>query len=122
MTDDIAFLRDNYPLMSGAATFLLSSATAGPDGVLHTRANAHETQWDVIDPVTDVLAMRALFPVVVTAAQILGVDSGLVSQLNAAIPKIPPLPRTDTATKTRLLTPADHAAGADMIGWSAQPT
>jgi len=49
MTDDIAFLRDNYPLMSGAATFLLSSATAGPDGVLHTRANAHETQWDVIE-------------------------------------------------------------------------
>lgn len=122
MTDDVAFLRDNYPLTSGAATFLLSSATTGPDGLLHTRANAHETQWDVTDPVTDVLAMRALFPVVVKAAQILGVDSGLVSQLNAAIPKIPPLPRTDTATKTRLLTPADDAAGADMIGWSAQPT
>jgi hypothetical protein len=122
MTDDGAFLRDNYPVMSGAATFLLSSATTGADGYLHTRANAHETQWDVADPVTDILAMQALFPVVVKAAQILGVDAGLVSQLTAAIPKIPPLPRTDTATKTQLLTPAADAAGADMLGWSAQPT
>ncbi len=122
MSDDVSFLRDNYPVMSGAATFLLSSASVGPDGFLHTRANAHETQWDVADPVTDVLAMQALFPVVVKAAQALGVDASLVSQLTAAIPKIPPLPRTDTATKTQLLTAAADAAGTDMIGWSAQPT
>jgi hypothetical protein len=122
MTDDTAFLSANYPLLSGAATFLLSAATTGSDGLLHTQANAHETQWNVTDPVTDILAMQALFPVVVKAAQTLGVDAGLVSQLNAAIPKIPPLPRTDTATKTQLLTPAADAAGADMIGMSSQPT
>ncbi|OLB77833.1 MAG: hypothetical protein AUI14_15070 [Actinobacteria bacterium 13_2_20CM_2_71_6] len=122
MTDDRAFLSANYPLLSGAATFLLSAASTGSDGLLHTQANAHETQWNVADPVTDVLAMQALFPVVVQAAQTLGVDAGLVNQLNAAIPKIPPLPRTDTATKTQLLPPSADAAGADMIGMSAQPT
>ncbi|HEY2672923.1 MAG TPA: hypothetical protein VGJ07_21515, partial [Rugosimonospora sp.] len=122
MTDDRSFLSTNYPLMSGAATFLLAYATTGSDGLLHTQANAHETQWNVTDPVTDILAMQALFPATVQAAQTLGVDSGLVNQLNAAIPKIPPLPRTDTATKTQLLTASADAAGADMIGMSTQPT
>jgi hypothetical protein len=122
MTDDPAFLRRNYPIIRGAAKFLLSYATVGPDGLLHTTANAHETQWHVTDPVTDVLAMRALFPSAVKAAKALGVDAGLVKQLNAAIPEIPPLPRTDTATRTQNLTAADDAAGTDMIGWSTQPT
>jgi hypothetical protein len=122
MTDDRSFLSTNYPLLSGAATFLLAYAATGSDGLLHTQANAHETQWNVTDPVTDILAMQALFPATVKAAQTLGVDSGLVNQLNAAIPKIPPLPRTDTATKTQLLTAAADAAGADMIGMSTQPT
>jgi len=97
MTDDVAFLSTNYPVMSGAARFLLAYATTGADGMLHTTANAHETQWNVTDPVTDILAMQALFPVVVQAAQVLNVDAALVSQLDAAIPKLPrcraPTPR-----------------------------
>jgi hypothetical protein len=121
-TDDRNLLNNGYPIMSGAARFLLSEATTGTDGLLHTQANAHETQWNVSDPTTDIVAMQALFPVVVKAAQTLGVDSALVSQLNAAIPKIPPLPRTDTATQTQLLTPSADANGNDMIGLSTQPT
>jgi hypothetical protein len=122
MTDDRSFLSANYPLMSGAAKFLLSEATTGSDGKLHTKANAHETQWNVTDPTTDITAMQALFPVVVKAAQTLGTDGDLVNQLNAAIPKIPALPRTDTASQSQLLTASDDAAGKDMIGLSTQPT
>ena len=122
MTDNSSFLSANYPIIRDSAKFLLSYATTGPDGLLHTKANAHETQWSVTDPVTDILAMQALFPVAVKAAQTLGVDGDLVSQLNAAIPKIPPLPRTDTATRTQNLTASADAAGNDMIGWSTQPT
>ena len=122
MTDDRTFLSTNYPLMSGAAQFLLAYATTGGDGKLHTTANAHETQWNVTDPTTDILAMQALFPVTIQAAQTLGLDASLVSQLQAAIPKIPDLPRTDTATKTQLLTASSDAAGNDMIGMSTQPT
>src|SRR5215471_11866236 len=59
MTGDAAFLKTNYPVMSQAATFLLAYATQGADGLLHTTANAHETQWNVTDPITDVAAMRA---------------------------------------------------------------
>jgi len=120
--DNRSFLSANYPVMRGAAQFLLASATTGSDGLLHTTENAHETQWNVTDPVTDIVAMQALFPVTVRAAQTLGVDSALVNQLNTAIPKIPPLPRTDTATQQQLLTPSADSAGNDMIGLSTQPT
>ncbi|MGW6277719.1 fascin domain-containing protein [Kribbella sp. NPDC055071] len=122
MTDNRSFLSANYPLIRGAAQFLLSHATTGSDGKLHTTSNSHETQWNVTDPTTDIAAMQAFFPVAVQAAQTLGVDGDLVNQLNAAIPKIQPLPRTDTATQTQLLGPSSDAAGNNMIGLSTQPT
>ena len=121
-TDDTSVLSANYPVMSGAAKFLLSHATTGSDGYLHTTSNAHETQWAVTDPITDVAAMQALFPVVVSAAQTLGTDTDLVSQLKTAIPKLRPLPRTDIASKTQVLGPSADAAGTDMLAPSTQPT
>ncbi|HEU5107536.1 MAG TPA: hypothetical protein VFT95_03075, partial [Micromonosporaceae bacterium] len=121
-TDNRSFLSANYPLIRGAAQFLLSHATTGSDGRLHTRSNAHETQWSVTDPTTDIAAMQAFFPVAIQAAQTLGQDPGLVGQLQAAIPKIQPWPRTDTATQTQLLAPSSDAAGTTMIGLSTQPT
>lgn len=65
--------------------------------------------------------MQSFFPVAVRAAQLLNVDAALVNQLNAAIPKLQTLPRTDTATQQQLLTPADDANGTTMIGPSTQP-
>ena len=62
-TDDLAFLRANYPVMAAWARFILSYAKIGTDGKLHTNpSNAHETQWDVNDPTTDIAAMRAVLP------------------------------------------------------------
>jgi len=121
MTGDRAFLQTNYPVMSQAAQFLLVYATAGADGVLHTTANAHETQWNVTDPITDVAAMRALFPAVVAAAQVLGTDAALVTQLQAAIPKLPDFPRTNTA-RNQVLTASSDAGGTDIFAYSTQPT
>jgi hypothetical protein len=121
MTGDTAFLSTNYPLMRETAQFLLASATPGSDGLLHTTANAHETQWDVQDPITDLVAMRALFPAVVAAAGILGTDASLASQLNEALGKLPPLPRTDAATHMTLLTARDDDAGTDVLALSYQP-
>jgi glycosyl hydrolase family 95 len=121
-SDNRSFLATNYPVIRGAAQFLLSHAATGSDGLLHTRSNAHETQWSVTDPTTDIAAMQAFFPIAVRAAQTLGVDTDLVNQLNAAIAKIPSLPRTDTATQSQLLGPASDSGGANMIGLSTQPT
>ncbi|WP_328461834.1 RICIN domain-containing protein [Streptomyces sp. NBC_00448] len=122
MTGDRSFLTANYPLMAQAARFLLAYATTGSDGDLHTYpSNAHETQWDVHDPTTDIAAMQALFPATVQAARLLGQDADLVTRLDAAIPEIRPYARTDAATRTQLLTPADDAAGADVIAPSYDP-
>jgi hypothetical protein len=94
-TDDRTFLEHNYPLMADAARFLLAYAKEGADGKLHTSpSNAHETQWDATDPITDIAAMKALFPVVIEAAQLLGTDASLVTQLQAALPKLLDFPRT----------------------------
>ncbi len=121
MTDDSTFLAANYPVMREAARFLLAYATTGSDGLLHTFANAHETQWDVQDPVTDIVAMKALFPAVAQAAGTLHTDTALANELMAAVAKISDYPRTDTATRTQLLPASADAAGQDMIAPSYQP-
>ncbi|MDX6354913.1 MAG: alpha-L-fucosidase 2 [Streptomyces sp.] len=120
-TGDTAFLTKYYPLMQQSAIFLLGYQTKGSDGLLHATANAHETQWAVTDPTTDIVADQALFPAVISAAQKLGTDTSLVSQLQTALTELPPYARTDQATKTQLLTAAADAAGADVIADSYQP-
>jgi hypothetical protein len=122
MTQDMTFLSTNYPVMSQAATFLLAWATTGPDGLLHTNANAHETQWAVNDPTTDIAAMQALFPAVISAAGLLGTDSALVAQVEDALTKLPDLPRTDAASHMQLLSASDDAAGQDVYAISYEPS
>jgi hypothetical protein len=121
-TGDQAFLQKYYPLMQQSAIFLLAYQTLGSDGKLHSNANAHETQWAVNDPTTNIVAMQALFPAVISAAGKLGTDSSLVSQLQTALTQLPDYARTDQATKQQLLTAAADAAGADVIADSYQPT
>jgi hypothetical protein len=121
-TGDLNFLRTYYPLMRESATFLLAYQTVGSDGKLHAVANAHETQWAVQDPTTDLAADAALFPAVVKAAQLLNTgDTTLVGQLTTAEGQIPPWARTDYG-HTQLLAPAADSAGNDVIAWSYQPT
>ncbi|MGA7343723.1 MAG: glycoside hydrolase [Terracidiphilus sp.] len=121
-TDDLKFLADNYPLMAASARFLLSYQKPGPDGLLHTSpSNAHETQWDVTDPTTDIAAALALYPATIQAAKLLGKDADLVAQLQAALPRIPPFPRTQLTRPFTLLPPSADAGGADMIAESYLP-
>jgi Glycosyl hydrolase family 95 catalytic domain len=121
-TQDRAFLAHNYPVMAASARFLLAYQKAGADGLLHTSpSNAHETQWDVNDPTTDLAAGKALYPITIEAAQLLGRDADLVARLHAAIAKIPDFPRTQPAGARTLLPPAADALGEDMIAESWQP-
>ena len=122
MTGDTSFLSGAYPLMKAAAQFLLSYATVGGDGKLHETANAHETQWAVSDPVTDVDAMKALFPAVRSAAQVLGLDTTFQSQLATAISQTRDWPRTDAATHSQVLTASSDAGGQDVMALSTNPT
>jgi hypothetical protein len=123
-TGSTSFLTTNFPTMAAAATFLLDYATLKSDGYLHTfPTNTHEDQWGIDDSsMNDVAAMKALFPATILAAQTLGTDAALVTQLQAATSEILDYPRTDTATQTELLTSSSDAGGADMLGLSFVPT
>jgi alpha-L-fucosidase 2 len=121
-TSDRKFLAENYPVMASAARFLLAYQKPGADGRLHTSpSNAHETQWDVTDPTTDVAAIRGFFPVMIRAADLLGKDPELVQQLKAALAKVPQLPRTQQAGPRTLLVVSANADGKDVIAESWQP-
>jgi hypothetical protein len=129
-TGSVSFLRQIFPLMAATAQFQLAYQKAGKDGYLHAVANAHETQWAVQDPTTDIAADQALFPAVVKAAALLHLTSSLVAQVRKAEKEIEPYPRTDQATKTQLLNPQPtspsaaakvDAMGEDVIADSYQP-
>jgi hypothetical protein len=129
-TGSLSFLQTYYPIMEQAATFLLAYQSVGSDGYLHAVANAHETQWAVQDPTTDLAADQALFPAVVSAATLLNTDSSLVSQLKTAEGEIEPYPRASESNLTQLLNPqptsasaaaSADAAGDDVIADSYQP-
>ncbi|MFI0719427.1 fascin domain-containing protein [Streptomyces sp. NPDC021224] len=121
-TGDLNFLRTYYPLMKDSAVFLLAYQKVGSDGKLHAVANAHETQWAVQDPTTDLAADAALFPAVIKAAQLLNTgDTTLINQLTTAQGQIPDWARTDYG-RTQVLPPSADAQGNDMIADSYQPT
>jgi alpha-L-fucosidase 2 len=122
-TNDRAFLAENYPVMAASARFLLAYQRMGPDGLLHTSpSNAHETQWDVSDPTTDIAAAKALYPATIKAARLLGKDPDLVRRLQKALSKIPPFPRTQPAGPRTLLPPFADADGKDVIAESYLPS
>ncbi|MCW2882146.1 MAG: hypothetical protein JWQ95_6246 [Sphaerisporangium sp.] len=132
-TGDLKMLKKYFPFMKSTARFQLAYQTVGADGLLHANANAHETQWAVQDPTTDIAVDRALFPIIEQAAKRLGTarttDAALVQQVMKAETQIPPYPRTDQATRTSLLNPhytaaetdAADATGTDMIAISYEP-
>jgi hypothetical protein len=75
----------------------------------------------VTDPTTDIAAASALYPVTIQAARLLGKDGQLILELQKAIPKIPPLPRTQSVGAKTLLPPVDDSAGDDVIAESYLP-
>ncbi|WP_426504515.1 cellulose binding domain-containing protein [Dactylosporangium sp. McL0621] len=121
-TGSLAFLQRYYPVLQQTATFLLAWQTVGSDGYLHSVDNAHETQWAVQDPTTDIAADQALFSATAKAATLLNTDASLVSRLRTALGQIRPYARTDQATHTQLLGPSADASGTDVIANSYQPT
>jgi hypothetical protein len=130
-TGSVSFLEKYYPVLQQTATFLLNYQSRGSDGFLHAVANAHETQWAVQDPTTDLAADQALFTATVNAATLLNTDSSLVSQLRIALTEIEPYARVSQTNLTQLLNSQPTSAsavanldaqGTDVIGYSYQPT
>lgn len=79
-TDDSVFLRDTaYPYMKATAQFYAGklSYDAGAKQYCMANSNAHETYWNVKNAITDLAAVRSLFPQVVQSAKALNVDGTL---------------------------------------------
>jgi hypothetical protein len=130
-TGSISFLQTYYPILEQTATFLLNYQHLGSDGYLHATANAHETQWAVTDPTTDLVADQALFPAAVSAATQLNTDSSLVARLKTAETQIEPYARASQSSLSTLLNsqPTSPSAvasldaqGSDVIADSYQPS
>ncbi|MFG2405771.1 hypothetical protein ACGFR8_15805 [Streptomyces brevispora] len=61
-TNDPDQLKKDFPFMKSTAVFQLAYQKPGDDGLLHSTANAHETQWDVTDLTTGIATTRTLLP------------------------------------------------------------
>jgi hypothetical protein len=59
-------------------------------------SNAHETYWNVPNAITDLMAVRAMFPMAIEASTILGQDSSLRSQWQNVLNNIQPYPSDST--------------------------
>ncbi|MCQ2182541.1 MAG: glycoside hydrolase family 95 protein [Bacteroidales bacterium] len=101
-TEDIDFLKKYYPIMKGAAEFLMDILEVNPNyGYLTIPFSMSPEQGYFIDgnPEEQFLApsttmdnalIRDLFPHCIEAASLLGVDSDFSAELAAALDRIPP--------------------------------
>jgi hypothetical protein len=77
-TNDTAYLRDvAYPFMRESVRFYQNRLSRTGTQYYMASSNAHETYWDVRNAITDLAAVRLLFPLTIAVSTQLGVDSGL---------------------------------------------
>jgi alpha-L-fucosidase 2 len=77
-TNDLTYLRDvAYPFMREAARFYQNRLSLNGSQYYMASSNSHETYWDVRNAITDLAAVRLLFPLTIQVSTQLGLDSGL---------------------------------------------
>ncbi len=82
-TDDQEYLSNTaYPFMKEVCRFYAAklSYNSSTGKYYMASSNAHETYWDVQNAITDLAAVRALFPKTIQTGQTLGVDGALRTQ------------------------------------------
>ncbi|GLX99172.1 hypothetical protein [Herbidospora sp. NBRC 101105] len=92
-TNDANYLANTaYPFMREAAKFYRSfvSRDASTGQYYIANSNAHETYWNVRNALTDLTAIRSLFPVTIQTAQQLGVDATLRTELQNILNNLVP--------------------------------
>jgi alpha-L-fucosidase 2 len=79
-TGDQSYLtKTAYPFMREVAKFYVKKFTkdAASGKYVMTSSNAHETYWGVPNAITDLAAVRSLFPTVIATSTTLGLDADL---------------------------------------------
>ena len=98
-TNDTDYLRGTaYPFMRDVAKFYVAELSKDSSGkYFMANSNAHETYWNVPDAITDLAAIRSLFPVAIQSAQSLGLDTGLRTQWQDVLNNLVPYPSANGA-------------------------
>jgi hypothetical protein len=82
-----------YPWLAGVCEFYANWAAVGDDGLYHfAPANANETWWKVGDTMSDLCAVRVLFPELIALAARYGQDALLADRCQAILARLPDLP------------------------------
>ena len=102
-TQDKAFLQEYYPIMKGAAEFLVNvlvkhptlgymvtPLSMSPEHGFYDGADNRRLCYVSPGPIMDIAIMRNLFPNVIEASKILKVDAPLRKQLEKALTQLPP--------------------------------
>ncbi|MFI5907623.1 fascin domain-containing protein [Dactylosporangium sp. NPDC051541] len=79
-TNDTAYLQATaYPFMREVVKFYQAKLSRDPSTGRYFMAssNAHETYWDVKNAITDLAAVRLIFPLTIAVSNQLGLDAGL---------------------------------------------
>ncbi|HYQ65020.1 glycosyl hydrolase family 95 catalytic domain-containing protein [Actinophytocola sp.] len=78
-TNDANYLRNvAYPFLRETAKFYSRMLSVDGNGKYYMAdSNSHETYWNVRNAITDLAAVRSLFPIAIQVSTQLGLDSGL---------------------------------------------
>jgi alpha-L-fucosidase 2 len=98
-TNDANYLRNTaYPFMRDVVKFYAAKLTKDGNGKYNmASSNAHETYWNVPGAITDLAAVKSLFPVTIQASQQLGLDSDLRTQWQNILTNLAPYPTDGSA-------------------------
>jgi hypothetical protein len=98
-TGDESYLKNTvYPFMREVAKFYVKklSKDAGSGKYVMESSNAHETYWNVRNAITDLAAVRQMFPVAIRTSQALGLDADLRAQWQDVLDNLVPYPTDAT--------------------------
>ncbi|MFJ4468318.1 glycosyl hydrolase family 95 catalytic domain-containing protein [Streptomyces sp. NPDC089424] len=96
-TNDSAYLRNTaYPFMRDVVKFYAAklSYDSASGKYFVASSHAHETYWNVPNAITDLAAVRTLFPLAISASQSLGLDADLRPQWQRIVDNLIAYPST----------------------------
>jgi hypothetical protein len=95
---DEAYLKDTvYPFMREVARFYVAMLSKNGAQYYMAVSNAHETYWLVKNAITDLAAIRSMFPIAIAVAKKLNVDADLQAQWQDVLTNLVPY-GTDATT------------------------
>ncbi|HEX4337614.1 MAG TPA: hypothetical protein VH062_16990 [Polyangiaceae bacterium] len=96
--DDAYLMSTVYPFMRDVANFYVGklSHDGGSGQYSMASSNAHETYWNVPDAITDLAAIRSLFPLAIATSTTLGADADARAKWQDVVDHLVPYPADDT--------------------------